>query len=299
MNWRLLAALITAVGSGWACSCVSDETRCDQLRTAEVAFIGIVIEGSDGPGTSFGAHVARLRVDLVLRGIAPGTREVQVNPSIGTSCYIPLRSGERVMVLGRRSGRLIWTSGCDGTYVIRPDDHDTERLIKSFLTGPSLLFGRVLGSRDWTSSKPVADASVSVSGPASWSAKTDSDGRFSVGGLPPGRFVLSLSAPGWLPGRPERGWVPGRAFDLPGRGCVEARVVLWPDRGISGIVQREDGSPVTGVPVSAFAWWSGEETDVAAETAVTGQDGRFRITRLPDGVYSVKARTGLNTILFT
>ncbi|HEY5920549.1 MAG TPA: carboxypeptidase-like regulatory domain-containing protein, partial [Kofleriaceae bacterium] len=107
---------------------------------------------------------------------------------------------------------------------------------------------------------PIANALVRKG--ADPAVETDAQGRFTLWARP-GRIELSASADGYADGE-DLGTAPGTS-----------EIVLTPESSISGIVvDASTRKPVPGVMVEAVA----EHDHVA--TDVTGEDGRFRISRL-------------------
>ncbi len=131
--------------------------------------------------------------------------------------------------------------------------------------------------------EPVPGATIGLErlrGPGIWlfvnglmHTTADAQGAFIFPGLPEGRgFTLEISASGYARVR-LRCDADAKVDDL--------RIVLDEESVISGIVQRE-GQPVAGLKV----WCHQPRGSFHADT-VTGEQGRYRLGRLPQGVYNV------------
>src|SRR5262245_51183237 len=92
----LCIALLIGHATNFACSC-GPNTGSSCSGGGSVAFIGRVIrETGTGPGHGLG----RMVVEEVLKGLPEDIREVDVDSSSRTSCYVPLGKGERWVIYG-------------------------------------------------------------------------------------------------------------------------------------------------------------------------------------------------------
>ena len=295
-----LALLSTAIAAQ-ACSCGSYPTTCASLAAAKVAFIGTVTQGTESedatPPRGFGNREAVLTVETIVRGLMDGTREIRVNPMIMTSCYFPLKIGQRLLIVGGTNDRepnVVHTGVCSGSREILDGDAEIERMVATHLGGPSLFFGTVRLYKDWDSrwrkDNLVPGAEVKLTGAKDWSTRTGESGRFEVEGLPAGEYQLAVTKSGLSAelsaDSPFRdGEEPGK-FVMPERGCVEAPVLLFPDTSISGTVRGVDGGPIAGIKVVALRIEDGGRAR-SARGVKTGKDGRYVIPRLLAGTYAV------------
>ena len=170
--------------------------------------------------------------------------------------------------------------------------------------GPTLgtagLAGMVL--TDDSSSQPVRRARVAIAGAdgqAVQTAYTDEAGRFSVRGLPAGRYTVTATRPSYV-----RAAYGAKRFDRPGtpitvaEGQVLSNVVLKMTRGavISGTIVDELGQPAPGVNIQVmqFRMSGGERmlAPVPAGSALgesTDDRGAYRVFGLPPGDYLITA----------
>ncbi len=146
--------------------------------------------------------------------------------------------------------------------------------------------GITLTGRAVQGDTPVRGADLALVGTdieSSGRGRTDSDGRFSVGGLDPGSYQLELNQ--W-----ETGLFHEEKLDVRGPRDVLVRV---PTARISGrVVDAADRRPVSGVRVTV----SSQDPDAARNAAFrldrsssTDLEGRFSIANVADGTWRVSA----------
>jgi hypothetical protein len=287
----------------FGCSCAGGVTTCGSLTSAKIAFVGTVIQGSEPEDgherRGFGTSVAVVKVETIVRGLDKGVLEIKVNPSVGTSCYFPMRSGERWLIFGGYLGENVFTGGCSGSRLISPTDVTVERMVDSFLRGPNLFLGEVRIYKGWDSpwrtDNLMSGVEIVLSREGKkWSTRTDQAGHFEVQGLPAEEYDLDVKSPGMSFERPEDS---GESrFDqgvsskvlMTSSGCVQAPLILWPDQGISGAVRGFDAKPLAGINVSAYKLdEQGRPSRVSARTATTNDEGRYLLPRLMNGNYIV------------
>jgi Carboxypeptidase regulatory-like domain len=134
---------------------------------------------------------------------------------------------------------------------------------------------------------------------ASRSVVTDDQGGFDFANLPPGRYTLAASKPGFLDviyGQREPGnGRPGTPVDLADGQQLDHLTLTIPRGGvITGMVTDDGGEPAFGVDVQAmrYVMQSGQRTLAAAGSTRTDDRGIYRIPVLPPGDYLVSARPG-------
>jgi len=112
-------------------------------------------------------------------------------------------------------------------------------------------------------------------------AVTDEAGKFSIGGLSAGRFILNVQRVGFV--TPAAG---NRINDSPLRPDEkreDLKLILTPTSGISGRVINAAGDPVQGAIVSL------DGAPYGVNPATTDEKGQFRISSVPPGRYRVVA----------
>ena len=135
---------------------------------------------------------------------------------------------------------------------------------------------------------PSADATRSFPGDGGvWEQRTNAEGRFLQGGLPPGTYTVQVDSQGdyipeFLGG--ARDLASAQSLTLSGND-EELGLVLSPDHGgtISGEIRNEGLSePISGIEVRAT-----NEATGRVYPAITGEYGGYAIVGLPTGRYVV------------
>jgi protocatechuate 3,4-dioxygenase beta subunit len=122
------------------------------------------------------------------------------------------------------------------------------------------------------------------------SATSDTNGRYSLNGLPPGRYGISALRDGFLPFTygakgPNR---PGKVLVLgAGQKLTDVNLALEPPAVISGRVLDEEAEPVSGVTVQALHedFTQGTDQFIPVRSATTNDIGEYRLFGLPPGKF--------------
>jgi hypothetical protein len=136
---------------------------------------------------------------------------------------------------------------------------------------------------------PLKGVWVSIVGPAAAKgARTDSSGRFTLKGTLPGTYSLRVGH--------SKGFTQphSRTLTLAAGEKVEHLDILCPQGGvITGKVENGAGQPMAGIIVSAYlkSHERGRLKFGLRQDALTDDQGRYRVTHLPDGEYLVAAVT--------
>lgn len=160
--------------------------------------------------------------------------------------------------------------------------------------GTGVITGAVVGS---DTGRAVRRVRVNLAGGdlrSSRSAVTDDAGRFSFAALPPGRYTLNASKPGYVnvmygQKRPGRPGTPIQLAD--GQQLTDLKMVLPKGGVLTGVVLDENGDPTPGTQVSAWRWEmrTGEKRLTQAGSDQTDDRGQYRIYGLLPGDYVVRA----------
>ncbi|MEM9802252.1 MAG: sigma-70 family RNA polymerase sigma factor [Planctomycetota bacterium] len=209
-----------------------------------------------------------------------------------------LAADEELEVQAARAGHVP-SNGHDVRHMaeVEPGVREVE-----FVLGPvgSRLTGRVVDA----AGEPIAGACVGAgpiggsrsggsvgTSPRRVTVRTDDDGRFTYPfGLPNGRTVVSVNAPGFGATVTEV-----NASGAP----LEVQVALRPGARISGVVRTQDGSPAEGVYVVAHApgdWIQlnvagSRTTDVPVVATRTADDGTYELVEVTAGKVSLQSAT--------
>lgn len=159
------------------------------------------------------------------------------------------------------------------------------------------LAGNVLNS---VTGKPIPRALVRL-GQSGHSMLTGPEGDFAFDNVSPGATEIFISKPGFFrPGQPADDYLPYQAQNSPykvdvGPETGRVQLKLAPEATISGAIEGNDAEPLERIRVTAlmsrFVEGRRELTPFRA-TALSDEDGNFRIGGLPPGRYYLVARTG-------
>lgn len=121
---------------------------------------------------------------------------------------------------------------------------------------------------------PNIEVRIRLSGETDWkTSTTDEAGRYAFRDLVPGRYLVSLRAPGYH----------ADLDDVMLRRGSETQVTLFKRSVLEGRVIDTDGQPVGGIEVCALRRSSSDKRVelIPAEYAITNSDGVFRMSRSP------------------
>ena len=152
-------------------------------------------------------------------------------------------------------------------------------------TGNASVSGVVTNS---ATGAPVPRARVGVTLPGNigrqdfgTGAVTDAEGKFTIEGLPAGRFLLNVDRVGFA--APASGNRLSDSQLQPGEKKENVKLTLTPTGGISGRVLNAEGGAVQGAIVSL------DGTQFGINPSTSDEKGQFRISSVPPGRYRVVA----------
>lgn len=185
----------------------------------------------------------------------------------------------------------LWSVPADAAQAQPPRDAESRPTL-----GTASISGVVV--TDETPPQPVRRAVVTLTGAdlrPSRGAITDDEGRFTIGNLPAGRFVLTAMRPSFITSaygskRPGR---PGTPVLLTAGQTQNVVVRLWRSAVIAGVLRDDIGEPVAGVPVTAVrvnGSGGGPGVTLTNNGGETNDRGEYRIFGLEPGTYLVSAR---------
>jgi uncharacterized protein (DUF2141 family) len=165
----------------------------------------------------------------------------------------------------------------------------------AIVTGTAVIAG-VVSNTD-TPPQPVRKAIVTISGstlPNSRTAITGDDGRFTIGGLPEGRFTISVKKAAHIPGaygatRPGR---PGTALAMAAGQKADIALTIARAAVLAGVLRDQQGEPVPGIQVSALRITASATSGnlfATGDQTITDDRGAYRIFGLLPGEYAVGA----------
>ncbi len=138
--------------------------------------------------------------------------------------------------------------------------------------------GRLAGTVRGADGEPVAGARVAAvdpGGAVAASTRSGTDGEYRLDGLSPGRYTVTVGAPGF-----RTGTVP---VSVTGAG-TRCDVALDPAPRVAGTVRGPDGRPLAGARVTLL-----DPAGNVVAAHATGADGRYAFTDLAGDEYTVVA----------
>ncbi len=215
------------------------------------------IEGTSGEDGSFSLAPVPARVGYVLRARQPPYKD-QFVPAIAVSDGVATDVG--TIVFGAATtldGRVTDAAGRPLSGALIAVERDGGKTA-------ALDLARIL--RDLVlSTGPLAEA------------RTDADGRFTLKGLPPGRYLVRATHPGHASAS-----VSGVVVTADGDSS-DVRVVLDPGSGFEGRVSDASNAPIEGARIVAVEFQpEGRHAPDRQETK-TDAEGRWRLDTLPAG----------------
>ncbi|MCY1018012.1 carboxypeptidase regulatory-like domain-containing protein [Pyxidicoccus sp. MSG2] len=184
-------------------------------------------------------------------------------------------------------GRYTLTASGDSFLPARMEVDAPASGLQLRLRGGGTLEGAVTDARG----KPLEQVELTVQlGPDAQGrvleTTSEERGRFTLGGLPPGTYVLHASLDmGAFVHRASR------TVSVRGTETVEASLRMDTGKSVSGVVVDEQGRPMPDAEVEAYTVREQSEDDegYSPSTAKTGPDGRFTVHHLPEGPCVLRA----------
>ena len=183
----LVLALLALPRLADACSCV-ERSSCQLFASADAVFVADVIDATEG---ATGPKRSRMRVVRAYKGTAKAGDEVTVTMPRGTSasCSLDVDAGDRYLIHADAGADGYSTSMCAGSHGLKATDPLPE------LPPPGGLVTGLLARHNGNGSNfkllPIAGAPLWIVTPdGRIESKTDSDGRFRVSGVPPGKWTV-------------------------------------------------------------------------------------------------------------
>jgi hypothetical protein len=228
------------------CECGPPPPPCEAVGQSPLVFLGSVLTVSGEQ-----LKTAKMRVDQSFKDPLPS--EVELFDD-GMCDGPDLRVGRQYLMYtyGAPAGAIA-ARGCTRSRAVESSDEDLQ-FLKSYLAGKTST--QVSGSVHYRPDEPddsrlgeqgrtpMKDVSVAIWGAGgSFQAKTDASGRYSIYGVPPGKYELSAALAGY-----RMNWTMNE-FQLAPKGCAVADVLMKVDRRVQGTVRSADGRPVAGALV--------------------------------------------------
>jgi len=112
LGLSLVAAGSVAVSAAIACSCVRHASAEDQLRGADVMFVGRAEETSTRSMDGYRGGVTRFTVERTIKGEARAVRRIAHGMDMGGMCGVVFQRGRTYAVIAYASEDRLHTNSC-------------------------------------------------------------------------------------------------------------------------------------------------------------------------------------------
>jgi len=282
----LMFAFCVSLQTASACSCFSNGSVCGSLKGTEIVFVGRVTQDS---GEGLGTGPATMVVEEIFHGLPKDLREVTVDTSAGTSCYMRLKKDERYVIYGSGlSGARLKLNICSFSFQVAGNETLLSALRAAEAGIESRLVGKVRMKYEEYNVSGEGAAGVHVVanlGQTKLEATTSANGEFEFLNIAPGQYHLEVSSPNLVE---DKSHLPAEDLRVPGGSCGYQSFYVWPDGRIQGTVTGPDGKPLEGVPVQVFAKNKRGEIDMSPlREQRSAAHGSYVLTGLPPGEFVV------------
>ena len=286
--------LLAFASAAVACTCAG-VSPCEAYGNASVVFVGTVTKttiesaASQLPSNAISTTLTNGRAVAVLKVEQTFGQTISETVQIygqGTTCDLPFKTGERYLVYAYQDAttKTLSTNICSGTALVTEAEDHLAYLIGARNASGGTVSGEIKRETILRTG-PIIGAEITlVNGDRTFRGKTNAAGKFTVGGLPEGKYKLqtsprtNYSSLNVMAEGPLSEW----EIEVPGRGCVNAWFIARPDGEIAGSITDEAGivpgdiEPIL-IPVDA--------TPDGYEYAKLKDFGNFRFSFVPPGRY--------------
>lgn len=286
----LLFAFVT---QAVACSCAGDVRPCEAYGDASAVFVGTVTFSKSidvkRAGYDTTERLVRFHVDRAIRNVKDSDIEVQTAWGEAACGYGFRLGGQYLVYAYSNHDKVLGTSICTRTRPLSNAAEDLEFIEALSKAPPGGTISGEVGLRrpaqpDVYPWPPVKDVKILIKGPdKQFERKTDSEGKFSISGLTPGTYKVSIELPDGLSiYNPE---VELKVID---RGCRGTYFLVEPDTRITGKVLDAHGMPAADVLMELIP--ATREIGTYGSYVRTDKEGRYVMKLLKPSRYHLGVR---------
>ena len=278
-----------------ACSCGGAGKPCEAYWKADAVFVGTVTFSTRFSvkeyGSEFEKRRVRLHVDHPFRNLEAS--DVEIVTGLGEAdCGFGFRLGGQYLVYAYSDDKkTLSTSICTRTRPVSDATADLEFIRGLSEAAPGgTIFGEVrlrrwnreIGEHDYPW-PPLKDARLLLAGPKQFEGKTDANGKYSVSGIPPGKYKVRVDLPEGL-----SIYNPEQELEVHDRGCSQAFFLAEADTRITGKVLDAQGTGAADVLMELVPVT--RQAGIHASYERTDKEGRYALRLLKPGQYYLGVR---------
>ena len=287
--------IVVMVTSADGCSCAGGSSPCQEYGRVSAVFVGtpIAVRTVPRPANTdsdeyWAPRTFTFSVETSFLGLAATEAEVSTGLG-GGDCGYDFTLGRRYVVYAyksAKSGKLV-TSICTRTNPFEKASEDVEflRSLRSRQPGVNIS-GEVRRMRRSVDGNPIStgplpDFTLIIEGENDRrEIRTDTDGRFSLTGLSPGKFKIKLQLPDEL-----TTYKAEQEITVADRGCATVNYSVVDNGRLSGRVMDPNGQPAAGVLLVLMDKDHSDPTTNWGKLVNADKEGQFSFSALPSGQY--------------
>lgn len=293
----VLLLVILSATSAEACSCAGGASPCQEYGRASFVFVGTPIAVRTVERTATGDrdddYWAPRTFKFAIETAFLGSTQPQADVSTGLGggdCGYDFKIGKRYVVYAYKSGKTgrLVTSICSRTNPIENANGDIEflRSLESRQPGVTIS-GEVKRMRqnvangDSVYVGPQQDFGLIIeSDSGRKEVRTDAEGRYSLTGLSPGKFKVTLLLPDEL-----FTYKAEQEITVADRGCATVNYSVVDNGRLSGRVLDPNGQPAPGVMLALMDKDRSDPKANWGKLVRADKDGQFNFSAVPAGEY--------------
>ena len=272
-----------------ACSCGGGAAPCESYGTATAVFAGTVISFREPERTKpvdpsegdWAPRGYKFSVQQSYSGVAGAEIEVFTGRG-GGDCGYQFKIGERYLVYAFRDQEKLTTSICSSTKLFSKATEDLAFLGTLSSARPGVTIHGAVTRGDNTDEPLSQDILITVEGESQRKEiRPDAEGRFSITGLPAGKYKATLHLPDTL-----TTWRNESELTVSDRGCAPVGWYITDNGRVNGRVLNAEGEPVAGILVGLIEP-GGDPKENHVKSVRTDEDGNFKLSGVTRGRYQI------------